>query len=693
MKKFLSKPLIALGALLLAFGFASCDTGGGGPGSIFIPGYYTARAYGYNFTIDAEGFQVPAYYYVTIRVDHFRITDITHTSTMAHHIGGFASAMGAEAVEVMARRVLNHQTTVVDRVAGNTVSSQGFLDGIEDAVRQAEIHENSARRFFQATQQSRRVDPVNVDILVVGSGLAGSSAALAAAQLAPNANIMLVEVQEVPGGVSAHAAGVYTFPRDADDRQGWIDYLMGRSHQQAELNMVTRWANQSLNAANFFSGGSIPAASMYSGTMDVQRMRTFAGFPCATITPHNANSHFRRAEAAGVMVWLGVEATRLIPDRYGAIIGAEVYCADTRHTWTFNTSAGVILATGGFDGNPALMARNARDTIGDPNHGLLTGNDMGSGIRMGEAVGVATVFTGGTKGFSVIGSSGILPGLVGQLFMDNEWRLVSQNGLTFANTMGVVNNDGVFNTGWLEESFTMPNRDYEAGGTNFAGQPVSDAFVRTVTHARNRGEYPITHRWMVDTRWRAQAGDTFDSSFSFWILHRAGDSLPGGVPFDDARALGNAFEAASIDALAPLIGMTPDALQTAWTRSTVDIDIRATLPDPNAPSFPEPGWNATIPNPDHGEALATARGLPRAIRVVPGTLATMGGLRIDEDARVQRAAGSGFTYIPGLWAVGDVANGQFYYLEYPGSGHALSLGMTFGYLAARNAVARFNALN
>ena len=56
------------------------------------------------------------------------------------------------------------------------------------------------------------------------------------------------------------------------------------------------------------------------------------------------------------------------------------------------------------------------------------------------------------------------------------------------------------------------------------------------------------------------------------------------------------------------------------------------------------------------------------------------GLR--EVGRVLKEDG---TAIPGLYATGEVANGGFYYVEYPASGSSLCLGMTYGLEAGRNA--------
>ena len=77
-----------------------------------------------------------------------------------------------------------------------------------------------------------------------------------------------------------------------------------------------------------------------------------------------------------------------------------------------------------------------------------------------------------------------------------------------------------------------------------------------------------------------------------------------------------------------------------------------------------------------------------AVMVKPSTIGSMGGLVINADAEVLKADG---TAIPGLYATGEVANGGFYYREYPASGSSLSLGMTFGLEAGRNAAARVSA--
>ncbi|TMR94968.1 3-oxosteroid 1-dehydrogenase [Nonomuraea basaltis] len=69
-----------------------------------------------------------------------------------------------------------------------------------------------------------------------------------------------------------------------------------------------------------------------------------------------------------------------------------------------------------------------------------------------------------------------------------------------------------------------------------------------------------------------------------------------------------------------------------------------------------------------------------AFKIVPGDLGTKGGMRTDARARVLRADGS---VIPGLYAAGN-ASGAVMGHSYAGAGSTLGPAMTFGYVAAND---------
>jgi len=70
-----------------------------------------------------------------------------------------------------------------------------------------------------------------------------------------------------------------------------------------------------------------------------------------------------------------------------------------------------------------------------------------------------------------------------------------------------------------------------------------------------------------------------------------------------------------------------------------------------------------------------------AIKIVPGDLGTKGGMRTDERARVLRADGS---FVPGLYAAGNTS-AMVMGRSYAGPGATIGPAMTFGYLAALDA--------
>ena len=89
---------------------------------------------------------------------------------------------------------------------------------------------------------------------------------------------------------------------------------------------------------------------------------------------------------------------------------------------------------------------------------------------------------------------------------------------------------------------------------------------------------------------------------------------------------------------------------------------------------------------DFGKSAAAMTGVGEgpyvAIRIMPATIGTMGGIKVDLDMHVLKADGS---VIPGLYAAGACANGDFFYQEYPASGTSIMMCFTVGRIAGTNA--------
>jgi len=154
--------------------------------------------------------------------------------------------------------------------------------------------------------------------------------------------------------------------------------------------------------------------------------------------------------------------------------------------------------------------------------------------------------------------------------------------------------------------------------------------------------------------------------------------LPPGKPLPRRwyRA-GATASAATLAGLADQVGVDADGLSKTVTRfnefaeAGLDEDFRRgdsaydryysdprCRPNPNLAPLSDPPFHAA--------------------KIVPGDLGTKGGLRTDERARVLRANG---TPIPGLYAAGN-ASASVMGHSYAGAGATIGPAMTFGYLAA-----------
>ncbi|MCZ0732841.1 FAD-dependent oxidoreductase [Phreatobacter sp. AB_2022a] len=157
-----------------------------------------------------------------------------------------------------------------------------------------------------------------------------------------------------------------------------------------------------------------------------------------------------------------------------------------------------------------------------------------------------------------------------------------------------------------------------------------------------------------------------------------GLALPGGRPFRHLVEAGYLYEAQSLEELAAKLGLPPAALVDSAARfnryAAAGVD-------------PEFGKGGTAYNRYLGDAAAA--GNPclgpldtppfYAVKVYPGDIGTAGGIVTDGEARALDRDGRP---IPGLFACGNDMNSVMAG-TYPGPGITLGPAMTFGYLAGK----------
>jgi fumarate reductase flavoprotein subunit len=544
---------------------------------------------------EAQGFAAP--YTVWVTVSETQITNITWDG-LADSAG-----LGAEAVPHLKTRILEAQTTGVDSISGATATSIGFKAAVTAALEEAGA---SVAFTGKPRDPARRVDKtVNAGVLVIGSGIAGLSAAVQAKTDRNDATVIVIEKQDIIGGTTKTSAGVvYAAMDDTPDKANELtEYYMMRAQGYADRELVQFFAENSYETLSFLN--IFPGVGMPTGTAEEERCRFGPG--------GNGIVQYLYGEAInkGVIVMTGVKGTELIVDKTTGMV-TGVKAESKTINFTFNVSGGVVIATGGFDSDhEGLMKEYNPDSAGDipqSNWG-----NVGDGIKMGMAIGADTVFKGGK-----IGWVGVSPGLTASHYYS-----------------AVIKEDGEL------LSLTPP-----AGGETVNGHTLA-----AVTYATHPDDYAVVHKRMLDARAEA------DGTMTFWAL---ANTPPD--PGHESRGL--AYTSNTIAGLATLIKADTDKLTESFNSRPAGEEARA-----------EGG--------EFGATLTTTGTVFTATRAVPSSIGSMGGLKINKKAEVLK----GGSPIPHLYAAGETANGDLFYLEYPASGSSLATGATFGREAGKNAAA------
>jgi len=499
---------------------------------------------------------------VTVTIADGKIADIAWDGSME------TPELGGTALAIMAAEMIAANTSGVDNVSGATVTSAVFRMAVADCLKQAGAPAEMTAAPAAAEKIAQTLD---TDVLVVGSGVAGLSAAIAAKEA--GADVVIIEKQDVMGGSSVTSAGIVYAPLDEADKADMVAYYMERAEGNANEEQLTFFADNALDTLAWLEGLGVQwMMQVPAGTAPQPRARFSmtaegVGMTGAALV----NPMIAKLAELGTPILTGTKATELIVNE-GAVVGAKA--VSDYEEYTINAKA-VILATGGFDASTEMKAKYSPIATND--FPLSSKGNTGDGINMGIAVGAATEFKGGMIGFDFV------------------------NGSLPASGMNAVAMYCV--------SYTQPDGTFVS--------PVID--------------YPITYQAIKDL-----------GVEHFYGLYDAA----GADSAEQAVAVGFGWKGETVEELAAATGMDAEKLADSIAQSGLT----------TAPYY--------------------------AVMVAPCTIGSMGGLVINTDAQVMGTDGNA---IAGLYASGEVANGGFYYQVYPASGSSLSLAMTYGLEAGRNA--------
>jgi succinate dehydrogenase/fumarate reductase flavoprotein subunit len=263
----------------------------------------------------------------------------------------------------------------------------------------------------------------DADVVIVGFGSAGASAALEAAQA--GARVAVFEVASGPGGTSAMAGGdIYlgggggTPAQRAngfeDRTEDFFQYMRMAGGPDADLERVRLYADHALEHFDWLRAQGIRYRDTYlpgkrvapgtgdcliwSGSEDAWPFNLEAR-PCPRghlpeVVGEMGGRQLvatlaRRAGEAGAAAHVDARATALIADAAQGVHGA-VLRIDGRERFA-RARRGVILCAGGFALNDRMLRQYAPLAVRLARDALSAGHDDGSGIELGLSVGAAAI--------------------------------------------------------------------------------------------------------------------------------------------------------------------------------------------------------------------------------------------------------------------------------------------------------------
>ena len=350
---------------------ASGSAAASGATGTYIPGTYEGTAEGISSTVK-----------VTMTFSDSAVTDVVVDTS------GETASYGAAAADELREQLMAAGSAEIDGVSGSTVTSNAVMKAAKSCYAQAKGEavvssvqlptgdENDWLGKEPDIDEAAITETVDTDILIVGAGNGGMFAAAYAAAnglnfrvIEQNANVQ--DTRHWYGAVDSAAAKEAGEP--ATDKAKLLSEISRYASGKCDQRVVKTWINESAAMHDFmrsiledkygwvcdFTSGSEaawPAENAEHNTdylYPVQEHNYMAS-ESASGTPRN-ELLLQYIQELGYDVDFKTSLAKLEKNSDGRITGIIAQSTEDDHFIRYNANQGVLLACGGFPGNPYMM--------------------------------------------------------------------------------------------------------------------------------------------------------------------------------------------------------------------------------------------------------------------------------------------------------------------------------------------------
>ena len=355
---------------LAACNSASSSTASGAAGQ-YIPGTYEGTAEGISSTVK-----------VTMTFSDSAVTDVVVDTS------GETASFGAAAADELREQLMAAGSAEIDGVSGSTITSDAVMKAAKSCYAQAkgeavvssvQLPTGDANDWLGKEpdiDEAAITETVDTDILIVGAGNGGMFAAAYAAAnglnfrvIEQNANVQ--DTRHWYGAVDSAAAKEAGEP--ATDKAKLLSEISRYASGKCDQRVVKTWINESAAMHDFmrsiledkygwvcdFTSGSEAAWPTENAEHNTDYL-----YP---VQEHNYMASERESGLArnelllqyiqelGYDVDFKTSLAKLEKNSEGRITGIIAQSAEDDHFIRYNANKGVLLACGGFPGNPYMM--------------------------------------------------------------------------------------------------------------------------------------------------------------------------------------------------------------------------------------------------------------------------------------------------------------------------------------------------
>ena len=293
---------------------------------------------------------------VAVTFDSGKIKDIKIVKQQENPV------LAAKVFTDLKQHVIDTNSVQLDAISGATFSSKGFLDAVADAAKKAGVTLSKADKKAIKKVVKTLPKESTYDVVVIGAGGAGFSAAIEAKNA--GANVVLLEKMPAVGGNSLISGA------EMNAAKNWVQPKLGINDDSPELHAEDTYKGGDMkgdmNVIKVMTHNALDAAKWCRDYLGVRfeddNLFFFGGHSRkrALIPVGHTGTEFitkfqAKADELGIPVITNMKAEELIKDKSGRVVGVKATMNGA--SYTFNAKGGVELATGGFGANPEMVKK------------------------------------------------------------------------------------------------------------------------------------------------------------------------------------------------------------------------------------------------------------------------------------------------------------------------------------------------